>query len=62
MSGPIGKYQNLWGQAAMASSIRDRIHRLADQKITLTHLLAQLCTLPFLVLPKECINAYHGCR
>ena len=21
------KYQNLWGQAAMASSIRDRIHR-----------------------------------
>ena len=38
------KYQDLWGQAAMASSIRDRIHRLLDQKITLTYLPAQICT------------------
>ena len=36
----------------MASSVRDRIHRLPDQKITLTHLPAQLCTPHFLVLPK----------
>ena len=46
-----GKHQNPWGQTAMASSIRDRIHRLPDQKITLTHLPAQLCTPHFLVLP-----------
>ena len=46
-----GKYQNPWGQAAMASSARDRIHRLPDQKIALTHLPAQLCTPHFLVLP-----------
>ena len=46
-----GEYQNLWGQVAMASSVRDRIHRLPDQKITLTHLPAQLCTPHFLVLP-----------
>ena len=41
---PRRKYQDLWGQAAMASSIRDRTHRLPDQKITLTHLPAQICT------------------
>ena len=35
----------------MARSIRDPIHRLLDQKITLTHLPAQICTRHFLVLP-----------
>ena len=40
-----------WGQAAMASSIRDRIYRLPDEKITLTPLPAQLCTPHFLGLP-----------
>ena len=43
----------MWGQAAMASSIRDRIYRLPDQKITLTPLPAQSCTPHFLVLPVE---------
>ena len=44
------KDQHLWGQAAMASSIRDRIHRLPAQKITLTHLPAQICSPHFWVL------------
>ena len=43
---PKGKYQNPWGQAAMASSLRDWIHRLPDQKITLTHLPAQIWEAP----------------
>ena len=42
-----GKYQNLWGQAAIVRSIRDRIHRLPDQKVTLTHLPAQICAHTF---------------
>ena len=48
---PRREYPNLWGQAAMASSLRDRIHRLPDQKTTLAHLPVQLCTPHFLVLP-----------
>ena len=39
------------GQAAMTSSIRDRIDRFPDEKITLTHLSAQLCIASILVLP-----------
>ena len=50
-----GEQQNPWGQAAMASSIRDRIYRLPDEKITLTPLPAQLCTPHFLVLPPNCL-------
>ena len=47
----------------MASSTRDWIHSLPDQKITLTHLPAQLCTSHFLVLPKylnNVVEADHG--
>ena len=35
----------------MTSSIRDRIYWLPDEKITLTHLSAQLCIASILVLP-----------
>ena len=37
----------------MASSIRDRIHRLRNQKTTLTHLPAQISRPRLLVLPSR---------
>ena len=43
----------------MVRSVRNRIHRLLDQKITLPHLPAQICTPHFLVLPND-DGAEHG--